>query len=66
MKNYFEPHDIEADRQCLKDYFFNEFLPDDNSHRDEDEDLAREAMFDKLSDLAKVVEAVKKGLRKRK
>ena len=66
MKNYFEPHDIEADRQYLKDYFFNEFLPDDNGHRDEDEDLAREAMFDKLSDLAKVVEAVKKGLRKRK
>ena len=66
MMNYFEPHDIEADRQCLKDYFFNEFLPDDNSHRDEDEDLAREAMFDKLSDLAKVVEGVKKGLRKRK
>jgi hypothetical protein len=66
MKNLFEEPDLEADRRCLKDYFFNEFLPDDNSHRDADGDALREAMFDKLSDLTKVIEDVKKGLRKRK
>lgn len=66
MKKLFAPPDLEYDRRCLKDYFFNEFLPDDFTRRDEDEDAAREAMFDKLSDLAKVVEDVKKGLRKRK
>jgi len=60
MKSLFEEPDPEYDRQCLKDYFFNEFLPDDDSHRDEDENLAREAMFDKLSDLTKVIEDVKK------
>jgi len=66
MKNCFAPPDPEYDRRCLKDYFFNEFLPDDFTRRGEDEDAAREAMFDKLSDLVKVVEDVKKGLRKRK
>jgi len=65
MKSRFAPPDIEEARQCLKDYFLNEFLPDD-ANRGEDEDAAREAMFSKLSELAKVVEGVKKKLRKRK
>lgn len=66
MKKLFALPDLEYDRRCLKDYFFNEFLPDDFTRRDEDEDIAREAMFNKLSELAKVVEDVKKGLRKSK
>ncbi|TRZ90558.1 hypothetical protein D4R89_04185 [bacterium] len=61
-----KPTDLEYDHRCLEDYFFNEFLPDDFTRRGEDEDAAREAMFDKLSKLAEVVEDVKKGLRKRK
>lgn len=60
-----KPPDREYDRRCLQDYFFNEFLPDDFTRRGEDEEAAREAMFSKLSDLAKVIEDVKKGLRKR-
>jgi len=66
MKRLFAPPDLEYDLRCLKDYFFNEFLPDDFTRRGEDEEAAREAMFDKLSELAKVVEGVKKRLRKRK
>lgn len=65
MKSRFAPPDIEEARQSLKDYFLNEFLPDD-ANRGEDEDAAREAMFNKLSELAKVVEDIKKKLRKRK
>ena len=41
--------------------FFNKVLPDD-ANRGEDEDAAREAMFDKLSELVEVVEGVKKNL----
>lgn len=66
MKKLFESPDPEYDRQCLEDYIINEFLPDDYSSRGVDEDAAREAMFNKLSELAKVVEDGKKGLRKRK
>jgi hypothetical protein len=65
MKKFFEPPDLEYDRQCLKDYLLTEFLPDDFTHRNEDEEVAREALFDKLSDLVKVVEDVKKGPKKK-
>jgi hypothetical protein len=62
----FAPQDIEYDRQCLRDYFFKEFLPDDDSHRGEDENAAREVMFNKLSELAEVIKSVKKKYRKQK
>jgi hypothetical protein len=65
MKKLFAPPDPEYDRQCLKDYFFKVILPED-AIRDEEEEALRETMFDKLSKLAKVVEGVKKGQRKRK
>ena len=64
-KKLFGDPDPEEARKIVKDYFFREFLPDDNPARDDDENAAREAMFNKLADLAKVVEDVKKGLRKK-
>ena len=57
--------DPKYDRRCLKNNFFNVLLADD-AIRGEDEEAARETTFDKLSELAKVVEDVKKKLRKRK
>lgn len=65
MKTLFEEPDYEKDLQSLKEYFFSEFLPDD-ANRGEDEEATREAMFNKLSKLAEVVEGVKKKLRPRK
>ena len=64
-KKLFKDPDPEEARQFLKDYFFNQFLPEDNPARGDDENAAREQMFDKLTDLARVVEEVKKGLRKK-
>ena len=64
-KKLFKDADPEEARRSLKDYFLNKFFPDDAA-RGEDEEAAREHMFDKLADLAKVVEEVKKGLRKKK
>ena len=64
-KKLFNDPDPEEARQFLKDYFFKQFLPEDNPARGDDENAAREVMFDKLTDLAKVVEEVKKGLRKK-
>jgi len=57
---YFEEPDLEADRQALIDYFFNEFLPDDARPLDEDEEGAREAMFNNLAELAKVLAVIKR------
>ena len=65
MKVRFAPPDPEFDQRCLKNNFFNVILSDDAT-RDEAEEAARETTFDKLSELAKVVEDVKKKLRKRK
>ncbi len=65
MKKLFEDPDYAKDLQSLKDYFFNVFLPDD-ANRGEDEESAREAMFNKLSKLAEVVESVKKKVSKQK
>ncbi len=61
----FGPPDIEKDEQEYRDYFASTIFPDD-AKRDADEDALRDAMFEKLSDLSKVVEDVKKGLKKRK
>ena len=65
MKKLFAKPDPEYDQRCLKNYFFNVILSDDAT-RDEAEEAARETTFDKLSELAKVVEDVKKKLCKRK
>jgi len=65
-KKLFKDIDPEEARKIVQEYFFNKFLPDDNPARADDENAAREAMFDKLADLARVVEEVKKGLRKKK
>jgi hypothetical protein len=62
----FAPPDIEADRKAVKDYFFNEFLPEDFTHRGEDEEAEREATFSRLTKLAVVVDCVNKKNRKRK
>lgn len=64
-KKLFKDADPEEARKIVQDYFFNQFLPEDNPARGDDENAAREHMFDKLTDLAKVVEEVKKGLRKK-
>ena len=61
----FEPPDLKRDRQALLDHYFKTFLSDD-VYRDEDAEAARETMFDKLVELAKVVADVKKGLKKKK
>ena len=65
-RKLFKDIDPAEARRVVQDYFTKEFLPDDNPARGEDEEAAREHMFDKLADLAKVVEEVKKGLRKKK
>lgn len=62
-KKLFADPDPEEARRFLKDYFLNKFLPDDAA-RGEDEEAAREHMFNRLTDLARVVEEVKKGLKK--
>ena len=59
MKVRFARPDPEYDRQCLKNYYFNEFLSDDVD-RDEDEEAARGTMFGRLAELARVVKNVKK------
>jgi len=59
----FEPPDLKRDRQALLDHYFKTFLSDDVYR---DEEAARETMFDKLVELAKVVADVKKGLKKKK
>jgi len=64
-KKLFKDVDPEEARRIVQDYFIKEFLPDDNPARGDDENAAREHMFNKLADLAKVVEDVKKGLRKK-
>jgi hypothetical protein len=65
MKKLFAIPDPEFDQRCLKNNFFNVILSDDAT-RDEAEEAARETTFDKLSELVKVVEDVKKKLHKRK
>jgi hypothetical protein len=62
-KKLFKDVDPEEARKIVKDYFLNEFLPDDAA-RGEDEEAAREHMFDKLSELESVVRDLKKGLKK--
>ena len=65
MKKLFAKPDPEYDRRCLKNNFFNVILSDDAT-RDEAEEAARETTFNQHSELARVIENVKKGLRKRK
>ena len=62
-RKLFKDPDPEEARRFLKDYFLNKFLPDDAA-RGEDEEAAREHMFDKLSELESVVRDLKKGLKK--
>ena len=64
MKKLFANPDPEEARKFLIKYFNEVMLPEDGV-RDEDEEAAREHMFNKLTDLARVVEEVKKGLRKK-
>jgi hypothetical protein len=64
-KKLFKDVDPAEARKIVIEYFLNQFLPEDNPARGDDENAAREAMFDKLTDLARVVEEVKKGLRKK-
>jgi hypothetical protein len=63
MIPFFEALDIEADRRTLEDYYFKEILPDDYLGRDEYEDIHRENLFNKLTDLARVLTAIKKRKR---
>ncbi len=65
MKKLFKDADPEEARKFLIKYFNEVMLPED-AVRGEDEEAAREHMFNKLTDLARVVEEVKKGLRKKK
>jgi len=66
MKKLFAIPDPEYDRQMIKKDFVDRFLCGDEIYLDDDEIAVKETMFDKLSELAKVVEDVKKKLRKRK
>lgn len=63
QKKLFKDPDPEEARQFIKDYFFNQFLPEDNPARDDDENAAREAMFTKLAELESVVRDLKKKMR---
>lgn len=63
-KKLFKDVDPEEAKKVVMDYFFNKFLPEDAA-RGEDEQAAWEHMFNKLTDLARVVEDVKKGLKKK-
>jgi len=62
-KKLFKDVNPEEARQFLIKYFNEVMLPEDGI-RDEDEEAAREHMFNRLTDLARVVEEVKKGLKK--
>lgn len=61
-KKLFKDPDPEEARRFLKDYFLNKFLPDDAA-RGEDEEAAREHMFDRLTELETVVRDLKKKMR---
>jgi len=61
----FAPPDLERDRKILLDQFFKTYMADDPC-LDEEGEAARETMFDRLVELAKVVTDVKKGLKKKK
>jgi len=55
----FEDHDPEEDQRDLREYFLNEFLPE-GAVRTEGEEAAREAIFDRLTKLARVVSGIKR------
>jgi len=63
-KKLFKDPDPEEARQFIKDYFFNQFLPEDNPARDDDENAAREVMFNKLTELESVVRDLKKRIKR--
>ena len=62
-KKLFKDVDPEEARKIVKDYFLNEFLPDDAA-RGVDEEAARTAMFDKLAELESVVRDLKKRMKR--
>jgi len=62
-KVLFKPVDPDEARKIVQDYFFKQFLPEDAA-RGEDEEAARSAMFDKLTELEHVVRDVKKRIKR--
>jgi len=62
-KKLFADIDPAEARKVVLDYFNREFLPDDNPARGDDENAAREHMFDKLTELESVVRDLKKKMR---
>ena len=63
-KKLFKDADPEEARRIVQDYFVKEFLPEDNPARGDDENAAREHMFDKLSELERVVRDLKKRMKR--
>ena len=62
-KKLFKDVDPAEARKIVQDFFFNKFLPEDAA-RGEDEQAAWEAMFDKLTELERVVRDVKKRIKR--
>jgi hypothetical protein len=62
-KRLFAEVDPAEARKVVLDYFNREFLPEDNPARGDDENAAREHMFDKLAELETVVRDLKKKMR---
>jgi len=62
-KKLFADPDPEEAKKVVTDYFFNKFLPEDAA-RGEDEQAAWEHMFNKLTELERVVRDVKKRIKR--